>query len=80
MHDGEKLEARFREVSFSPESRLGRQLIKLLEEMLEFPRHLPQHTGGIVLLDGWLCEIVPIENATWPIARTLNGASTTSMR
>ena len=66
LHDRDKLEARFREVGFPPESRLCRQLIKLVEEILDFPRHLSQHTGGMVLTQRALCELVPIENATMP--------------
>ena len=66
LHDRSKLEARFREVGFPPESRLGTQLIELVEEILEFPRHLSQHVGGMVLTNGPLCELVPIENATMP--------------
>ena len=66
LHDRSKLEARFREVAFPPESRLGTQLIELVEEILEFPRHLSQHVGGMVLTNGPLCELVPIENATMP--------------
>ncbi len=60
------LESRFREVGFPPESRLGTQLIELVEEILEFPRHLSQHVGGMVLTNGPLCELVPIENAAMP--------------
>lgn len=66
LHDRDKLEARFREVGFPPESRLGTQLIELVEEILEFPRHLSQHVGGMVLTNGPLCELIPIENATMP--------------
>ena len=66
LHDRDKLEARFREVGFPPESRLCRQLIKLVEEILDFPRHLSQHTGGMVLTQRPLCELVPIENAAMP--------------
>ena len=66
LHDRAKLEARFREVGFPPESRLGQQLIELVEELLEFPRHLSQHSGGMVLTNGPLCELVPIENASMP--------------
>jgi error-prone DNA polymerase len=66
LHDRAKLEARFREVGFPPESRLGTQLMELVEEILEFPRHLSQHVGGMVLTNGPLCELVPIENATMP--------------
>ena len=66
LHDREKLAARFREVGFPLESRLGQQLIKLVEEVLDFPRHLSQHVGGMVLTNSPLCELVPIENAAMP--------------
>ena len=44
----------------------GRQLIELSELLLGFPRHLSQHTGGMVITQGPLCELVPIENAAMP--------------
>ncbi len=52
-----------REAGLDPESRLGRQLIELVREILGFPRHLSQHVGGMVITRGRLSELVPIENA-----------------
>ncbi len=49
-----------------PDSRVGRQLMLLVEELRGFPRHLSQHVGGLVISRGPLCEIVPIENASMP--------------
>jgi error-prone DNA polymerase len=46
-----------------PNSRIGRQLLYLVEQLLSFPRHLGQHVGGLVITQGPLCELVPIENA-----------------
>ncbi|HEX3997261.1 MAG TPA: error-prone DNA polymerase [Pirellulales bacterium] len=46
-----------------PQSPIGRQLLGLVGELLGFPRHLGQHVGGLVITEGPLCEIVPIENA-----------------
>ena len=40
-----------------------RQLVWLVNELLGFPRHLSQHVGGMVMTNGPLCELVPIENA-----------------
>ncbi|OOG58032.1 error-prone DNA polymerase [Polaromonas sp. C04] len=40
------------------------QLVRLTGEILGFPRHLSQHTGGFVLTKGPLSRIVPIENAS----------------
>ena len=62
-HEGDVLAARFREVGFDPTSRLGRQLVLLVEQLLGFPRHLSQHVGGMVITQSPLCELVPIENA-----------------
>ncbi len=47
-----------------PKSPVGRQLLGLVGELLGFPRHLGQHVGGLVMTQGPLCELVPIENAT----------------
>lgn len=46
-----------------PTSLLGRRLIKLVKTLLGFPRHLSQHVGGMVMSEGLLSELVPIENA-----------------
>lgn len=60
------LAARFQETGFDPTTRLGRQLLHLVQEILGFPRHLSQHVGGMVLTHRPLCELVPIENASMP--------------
>jgi error-prone DNA polymerase len=62
--EGDELLLRLREAGLDPASRLGRQLIHLVAEILGFPRHLSQHVGGMVLTNRLLCEIVPIENAS----------------
>jgi error-prone DNA polymerase len=64
--EGDELLLRLREAGLDPHSRLGRQLIHLVREILGFPRHLSQHVGGMVLTRLPLCEIVPIENASMP--------------
>src|SRR5204862_5912820 len=43
-----------------------RRVVHLTGQLLGFPRHLGQHTGGMVMTRGPLCEMVPIENATMP--------------
>ena len=60
---GEMLKTRFREVGFDPDGRVGRQLITLVRQLLGFPRHLSQHTGGMVISRGRLDELTPVENA-----------------
>ena len=53
-----------RDVGIDPESDIGRQLIYLVNDLLGFPRHLSQHVGGMVITQGALDELVPIENAS----------------
>ena len=65
-HEDDAIAERFRETGFDPSSRLGRQMIHLMKELLGFPRHLGQHVGGMVMTNGPLCELVPIENAAMP--------------
>ena len=60
------LAQRCREAGFDADSLLGRQLIELVGQLIGFPRHLSQHTGGMVMTRGPLCELVPIENAAMP--------------
>ncbi|MCH8924036.1 MAG: DNA polymerase III subunit alpha, partial [Planctomycetes bacterium] len=61
-----RLAERCRQVGIDPESRLGRQLVELVEQLVGFPRHLSQHVGGMVITHSPLCELVPIENAAMP--------------
>ncbi len=42
------------------------QWMELAGQLVGFPRHLSQHTGGMVMTRGPLCELVPIENAAMP--------------
>ncbi|CAN5281026.1 error-prone DNA polymerase [soil metagenome] len=51
------------EAGLDPNSLVVRQLRSLTEQLLGFPRHLGQHTGGFVLTKGALSRLVPIENA-----------------
>lgn len=62
-HHDDVLAERFRAAGFDPDSRLGRQMVALIDQLLGFPRHLSQHVGGMILTNGPLCELVPIENA-----------------
>src|SRR5690606_11740113 len=63
---GENFGERIAEAGLDPTSRLGRQLLHLVDELLGFPRHLSQHVGGLVLTRGRLDELVPVENAAMP--------------
>ena len=55
---------RMREIGLDPTSPRLAQTIRLIEEIIGFPRHLSQHVGGFVITEGRLDELVPIENAS----------------
>jgi error-prone DNA polymerase len=61
--DEDRLAGRLTEGGLDPDSRVHKQLVWLVRELLGFPRHLSQHVGGMVMTNGPLCELVPIENA-----------------
>jgi error-prone DNA polymerase len=58
-----QLALRCREAGIDPQGALGLQLVDLVGQLIGFPRHLSQHTGGMVITEGPLCDLVPIENA-----------------
>jgi len=60
------LAERCREIGLDPHSQLGQRLVHLVQELVGFPRHLSQHVGGMVVTQGPLCELAPIENAAMP--------------
>ncbi|MFM0363041.1 error-prone DNA polymerase [Paraburkholderia sediminicola] len=54
---------RFRESGLDPEKPLIQAWAKLASQLLGFPRHLSQHSGGFVISRGKLTRLVPVENA-----------------
>ena len=62
----EVMKERFEEVGLSADDLQVKQLLHLTQQLLGFPRHLSQHTGGFVLTKGPLSRMVPIENASMP--------------
>ena len=54
---------RIRELGLDPKDRRLMQTIRLISEIIGFPRHLSQHVGGFVITKGRLDELCPIENA-----------------
>ncbi len=52
-----------RQTGLDPADATLRRAIRLALELVGFPRHLSQHTGGFVITDGPLHELAPIENA-----------------
>ena len=57
------LASKMNDVGIDPESEVGYQMNYLVQDLLGFPRHLSQHVGGMVITQGKLDELVPIENA-----------------
>jgi len=60
----EDLAKRCVDVGIEPTSQIGQRFLYLVESILGFPRHLSQHTGGMVMTQSNLCELCPIENAS----------------
>jgi error-prone DNA polymerase len=56
-------EERLIEAGFDPHSRSVLQLQALVQQLVDFPRHLSQHVGGFIIDNRKLSRLVPIENA-----------------
>ena len=54
---------RFREYGLDAADPMVRRVLDLTREMRGFPRHLSQHSGGMVMTRGRLDHVVPIHNA-----------------
>ena len=63
MSNGGADPERIRELGLDPADRRLAQTIRLIGEVIGFPRHLSQHVGGFVITKGRLDELCPIENA-----------------
>ncbi|HKK51073.1 MAG TPA: error-prone DNA polymerase, partial [Myxococcota bacterium] len=59
-----ELDARLRVAKLDPEAPEVRHWMELVGAIQGLPRHLGQHSGGIVIAAGHLDEVVPIEPAT----------------
>ncbi|NUM56139.1 MAG: error-prone DNA polymerase [Candidatus Hydrogenedentes bacterium] len=55
-----------REAGLNPGSRLQTNLLQLIREIEDVPRHLSIHPGGFLLGHEPVHDLVPIENATMP--------------
>lgn len=65
-NDKDKLEQRFREHGYDLNSSKELLFFTLVNDILELPRHLGQHSGGMVICQGQLDCIVPLEPASMP--------------
>jgi error-prone DNA polymerase len=63
-HD--ELAAQLRNGGVDPEAPRMRLLVDVVRRMQGLPRHLGQHTGGMVIAAGRLDEVVPLEPAAMP--------------
>ncbi len=61
-----ELEEHVTQAGFDTGNRKIKQLLTLVRQLLGFPRHLSQHTGGFVIARDDLSALVPIENARMP--------------
>ena len=59
-------ERRFREAGFDITRPLVRKYFEIFRAIQDLPRHLGQHSGGMVICQGQLDSIVPLEPATMP--------------
>ncbi len=64
--DADKLANQVRTAGFDTSHPRVKQLVKLCLEIQNLPRHLGQHSGGMVICRGDLDSIVPLENARMP--------------
>jgi error-prone DNA polymerase len=69
--DHETLEATLQQARVDPAAPSIATLLQLVEQVRGLPRHLGQHTGGIVIAAGRLDEVVPIEPARMPGRRVV---------
>lgn len=51
------------EAGFDPEAQRMQWLMQYTQELIGFPRHLSQHSGGFVIARDKLTRLVPVENA-----------------
>src|SRR5471032_2188607 len=63
---GDSLPQQMSAVGFDPNASRVRLFARLWGEMQDLPRHLGQHSGGMVICQGQLDACVPLENASMP--------------
>ena len=60
------MEKQFRDAAMDWNDRKVRKFFELVTGLQDLPRHLGQHSGGMVVCQGQLDSVVPLENATMP--------------
>ena len=61
--DSKEMDEELTELGFDPRDRRIQLFVRLWRQLQNHPRHLGQHSGGMVLCAGRLDEIVPLEPA-----------------
>ena len=64
--ESDTLEAQFRIAGFDMRQPRIRKFLELCLRLQDLPRHLGQHSGGMVICQGQLDSVVPLEPATMP--------------
>ncbi|HUJ25929.1 MAG TPA: error-prone DNA polymerase [Myxococcales bacterium] len=64
--DHDSLQNRAREAGLAVQDRRVELYLKLCQQIAGLPRHLGQHSGGMIIARGRLDEIAPIEPASMP--------------
>jgi error-prone DNA polymerase len=64
--ESDTLEAQFRVAGFDLHQPRIRKFLELCVSLQDLPRHLGQHSGGMVICQGQLDSVVPLEPATMP--------------
>ncbi len=66
IRDPAALGERLAQIGFDPKAPLVHQWLTWAPRMLHLPRHLGQHSGGMVIAEGRLDTVVPLEPASMP--------------
>lgn len=66
VDDGDSPERHFREAGLDIADFRVRKFLDLVVGLRDLPRHLSQHSGGMVICQGQLDSVVPLEPATMP--------------
>ena len=64
--ENDKLDCHFRDAGLDLNHHLIRKFLDLCLMVQDLPRHLGQHSGGMVVCQGQLDSVVPLEPATMP--------------
>ena len=64
--ENDTLERQFRDAGFDLKHPKIRKFFELCRKVQDLPRHLGQHSGGMVVCQGQLDSVVPLEPATMP--------------